>query len=138
VKDAPDPGTCDGAQVCGSDRKCGKPAHEACTSDAECAEGPCRTYYLDEDRDGYGTAPMSRCDVEPAPPAGYVTTGGDCCDADADVHPGQVQYFWTKSACGSFDYNCDGVEEPETACNLGCGVACVHSALMPVPPTSCR
>jgi hypothetical protein len=115
------------------------PAHAPCSSDADCAAGTCRTYYLDGDDDGYGKAPLSRCDVEPDPPGGYAVAGGDCCDADPNVHPGQLAYFTMSSACGSFDYDCNGTEEPQDpSCKLGCGVACLHSSTMPVPPEACR
>ena len=115
------------------------PAHAPCSSDADCATGTCRTYYLDGDDDGYGKAPLSRCDVEPDPPGGYAVAGGDCCDADPDVHPGQLAYFTVSSACSSFDYDCNGTEEPQDPnCKLGCGVACLHSSTMPVPPEACR
>jgi hypothetical protein len=99
---------------------------------------PCMTYYLDIDGDGYGGMPVSICDGS-ALPSGYVATGGDCCDIDANVHPGQLAYFGTVSACGSFDYDCDGAIEPEdAACQLGCGVPCLHSFTMAVPPEGCR
>ncbi len=143
VKDAPDPGTCDGSQICGPERTCGQPEHEACATDASCAYGACRTYFLDNDGDGYGTAPISRCDREPAPPPGYALRGGDCCDTDANVYPGELTFYWTPSACGTFDYNCDGTKEPENHdCQNGCGVACLHSVSTIVqtivPPTACR
>ncbi|HVU50695.1 MAG TPA: hypothetical protein VHL80_08400, partial [Polyangia bacterium] len=99
---------------------------------------PCTTYYLDEDGDGYGAVPLSDCDGSP-PPFGYVAVGGDCCDVDASVHPGQLASFTAASACGSFDYDCDGVEQPRDAsCRLGCGVPCLHSSTTAVPPEACR
>jgi hypothetical protein len=45
--------------------------------------------------------------------AGPPCFGDDCCDTDANVHPGQTAYFTSASACGSFDYDCDGVSTPE-------------------------
>jgi hypothetical protein len=47
------------------------------------------TYYLDSDSDGYGatTGTLSRCEQ----PSGYITTGSDCNDADADISPGDPE-----------------------------------------------
>ena len=39
----------------------------------------------------------------------------DCCDQDARVFPGQTEFFIYPNNEGSFDYNCDGVEEMEWA-----------------------
>ena len=39
----------------------------------------------------------------------------DCCDDDDRVFPGQTLYFEYPSNEGSFDYNCDGIEEMEWA-----------------------
>lgn len=53
---------------------------------------------------------------------GNVCFGDDCCDVDANVHPGQTGYFATQSACSSFDYDCDGtasVESGTVSCKLG-------------------
>jgi hypothetical protein len=36
--------------------------------------------------------------------------GDDCCDTDPAVRPGQTGWFGHASACGTFDYDCDGVE----------------------------
>ncbi|MCB9641858.1 MAG: hypothetical protein H6728_02165 [Myxococcales bacterium] len=48
----------------------------------------------------------------------YITTGGDCCDVDAQAKPGQTGYFPTANACGSFDWNCDNKATPElTVCS---------------------
>ena len=48
--------------------------------------------------------------------------GDDCCDTDARVHPGAKGFFETASACGSFDYDCDGQQTTESGtvhCQLG-------------------
>lgn len=39
--------------------------------------------------------------------------GDDCCDADPNVYPGQTAYFTTPTACGGYDYDCDGVATPQ-------------------------
>jgi hypothetical protein len=39
---------------------------------------------------------------------GYTASrGGDCCDQDANVRPGQTTYFSIRSQCNSFDYDCN-------------------------------
>ena len=45
--------------------------------------------------------------------AGPPCFGDDCCDTDANVHPGQTAYFTSASLCGSFDYDCDGASTAE-------------------------
>ena len=40
---------------------------------------------------------------------GLTCGGDDCCDADPKVYPGQTAYFATPTACGGYDYDCDGV-----------------------------
>ena len=66
--------------------------------------GPC-----DKDNDGHR-------DV------GNVCLGDDCCDVDSLVHPGQTDFFATRNACGTFDYDCNGSESVERGnvnCKLG-------------------
>jgi hypothetical protein len=60
-------------------------------------DGPCGG--PDDDCDGDGTTPA----------------GGDCCDDDDRVHPGQDEWFAVPFYCPdeSWDYNCDGTEELE-------------------------
>lgn len=108
---------------------------EACTQAGDCASGYCRTYYRDQDSDGYGLKSpdgIVRCDATPRPPQGFAATAGDCCDVDKGAHPGVVAYFTARDACGSFDWNCSGAEEkqPNGTCptasgpTLACGQAC--------------
>ncbi len=40
-----------------------------------------------------------------------VTCATDCDDDDPAVFPGQMAFFTVARANGSFDYNCDGIEE---------------------------
>jgi hypothetical protein len=78
----------------------------------------------DCDNDGYGDSkatPIYSCTAPtgtPTCPWGfsgtYVNVSGDCCDRDVNVKLGQNQYFTTRSACDSFDYNCDGREAPKS------------------------
>lgn len=58
------------------------------------------TWYADTDGDSYGDANsmVEECD----PPAGYVTDGTDCNDADAAIHPEALEI------CNEIDDDCDG------------------------------
>lgn len=71
--------------------------------DAACATVDalgCETYYRDADGDGYGDPDTAH--RSPVPPDDEVTTGGDCDDADPDVHPGAVESYDGR------DEDCDG------------------------------
>jgi hypothetical protein len=67
-----------------------------------------KTWYLDGDGDGYGRAanPTVSCT---SPGAYYVTTGGDCNDADAKVHPGATE------VCNNVDDDCNGTIDQNAA-----------------------
>lgn len=45
--------------------------------------------------------------------AGGTCHGDDCCDTDAQAHPGQTSFFEQPDHCGSFDYDCDGKLTPQ-------------------------
>jgi hypothetical protein len=80
------------------------------------------TYYADQDADGYGSSSLS-ISVCGSAPAGYVAVAGDYCDSDLNVHPGQTSFFQVANACGNFDYDCNGQEEPQDlapACPPSC------------------
>jgi hypothetical protein len=47
--------------------------------------------------------------------------GNDCCDTDNKVHPGQTAFFPSANNCGSFDYNCNGKNDPQYAISISCG-----------------
>ena len=76
------------------------------------------TFYLDSDRDGSGnpTIAVTACSA----PSGYVADNTDCCDADGSAHPGSTVWSELPSACGSFDYDCDGVETLRISTTGGC------------------
>jgi hypothetical protein len=59
------------------------------------------TWYLDADRDGYGTA--DRTTLACARPPGYAATFDDCGPLDAGIHPGASE------ACNGLDDDCDAV-----------------------------
>ena len=92
---------------------------ERCAVDADCLTGSCITSYRDHDGDGYGNAMVARCEVAPA--AGYVLTGGDCCDSDPATHPGVISYSAIADACEGFDRNCDGKAERDDGSSMTCG-----------------
>lgn len=104
----------------GAQERCGG-VDENCNGvfDDEGADG-CRDYYLDEDGDQYGAeGTQTKCYCQP--------TGnyrglypGDCCDIDGRVFWGQSAFFTSKSACNSFDFNCDGQAELQYPTNGVC------------------
>jgi uncharacterized repeat protein (TIGR03803 family) len=63
---------------------------------------PVQTFYQDSDGDGFGnpaiTIVATSCDAPPD----FVTTGGDCNDANAGIYPGATE------VCNGLDDNCDG------------------------------
>jgi hypothetical protein len=80
---------------------------QSCNAGNQCLSGVCSTFYLDADGDGYGiSTSIARCGT--TPPSGYAVNPGDCCDSDANAHPGQASFFTVANKCGSYDYNCDG------------------------------
>ena len=68
-----------------------------------------RMYYRDADLDGYGdpNVALSAC----SQPNGFVTNNADCYDGNADARPGQAYYFASPRGDGSYDYNCDNIEQ---------------------------
>jgi large repetitive protein len=73
----------------------------------EVDEGVSTLLYLDADLDGHGddTQPLESCGLMD----GYESTGGDCDDSDASVHPDAGEY------CDGKDNDCDGVSDEEDA-----------------------
>jgi hypothetical protein len=123
--------TCTGAHTCSlaipvlNIPACRLKDLQVCKVDADCASLNCVTFYVDHDGDGYGETAktIQFCEEQgAAPPIGYVSQGGDCCDSDANAHPGQTAYFTTEDACGSWDYSCDGtIETPNGQQPSSCG-----------------
>jgi len=97
--------------------------------------------YIDNDRDTYGTgSAVIFCD---SCPIGYASRTGDCCDRDAGAYPGAPGFHTTANACGSWDWNCDGVItknacEGATGCRLtGSPVTCYFRDDCSSPPLLC-
>jgi hypothetical protein len=60
------------------------------------------TYYIDLDRDGYGTKSLgTRLGCAGSAPTGYATLDGDCDENDEKIHPGATEI------CNGRDDNCD-------------------------------
>ncbi|MDO8623444.1 MAG: DUF4215 domain-containing protein [archaeon] len=77
---------------------CTKANGQTCTLGTECTSGNC---YIDADNDGYtGSSGTKICKAS-------ASLGNDCLDSNANVHPGQTQYFAVQRGDGSFDYDCD-------------------------------
>lgn len=134
----------------GRDEGCGDGIDSNCNGDAD--EGAMSTYYADCDEDNFALerAPtMMSCAVPSSGPAacpdgGWTTrrptTSADCVDSDSSISPNQRGFSassYTIGRTNSFDYNCDGVEEPEFArsalptaapCGVGCSAAPVVAA----------
>jgi hypothetical protein len=71
----------------------------------------CTNFYYDGDGDTFGVAGSTQCwcDAGEYPYTGRNTT--DCYDNNADVYPGQTEYFAANRGDGSFDFNCSSSEE---------------------------
>jgi hypothetical protein len=65
--------------------------------------------WRDADGDGWGDPGVRQC----VPPGeiGWVDNDRDCFDADSRARPDQTDYLSQPRADGSFDWNCDGLEE---------------------------
>jgi hypothetical protein len=93
--------------------------------------GECVDFYRDSDDDGYGDPADHVCTN--TAPEGYVDNDEDCCDLLDDVNPAQTSWFDEDYDCGtvtgSFDYNCDTVEEQRWtvlgSCTTGSDGSCV-------------
>src|SRR5262245_23346035 len=70
------------------------------------ANDPCKgePAWTDADGDGFGD-PRSAVDVCSGT-AGYVSSGDDCDDTDASIHPGAAEF------CNELDDDCDGESDP--------------------------
>jgi len=71
------------------------------------------TGYLDGDGDGYGRSTAESVCSGASLASGYVTNGSDCYDSNANARPGQTSYFTVNRGDGSFDYDCNGIQDKE-------------------------
>jgi len=77
--------------------------------DADANEYPGQIWYVDADGDGFGDPDTATPTCEN--PGGYITNGEDCCDTDPQAYPESTHTSATPTACGGWDYNCNGVDE---------------------------
>lgn len=93
---------------------------------SSCLSGQCSRFFPDADGDGFGNEDQASFFCGGIPPNGFIVQGRDCCDSDANVFSGQSGRFSVPTACGGFDYDCDGgittsfQEDTELALRLGC------------------
>lgn len=112
VINSEDPGTCSGSNLCNGDGVCKRKDGVVCAAASDCASGVAATGYRDSDNDGYtSTATELRCGTSVPHPT--PTAQLDCCDSDANAHPGATDWHSYTNNCGSWDYDCDGVESPQ-------------------------
>ena len=144
---------CDATRQCIGAGVCKLKDGQICSAPSDCANNACTTFYHDADKDGYYDAKTSICGTT-APSAEWNITSSspnDCCDTDANAHPGQTAYFQTaRVGCGGFDYNCDSSEtmqyptdeilrgsgldacsNPECSCSWNSGANCQGTASTP-------
>lgn len=76
----------------------GQPAPAPSTSSSGSGGSELRCF---KDEDGDGAIDADDCG------------GPDTCDRDDRVYPGQQSYFDEETLCGGYDFNADGVEEPQ-------------------------
>ncbi len=104
------PGDCndaDGAVHPGADERCNG-ADDDCDEDIDEDPVDSELAYTDADGDGYGdpATAVDRCPVDDE----LVTTGDDCNDADASIHPNATEL------CNDLDDDCDSsTSEDQTA-----------------------
>ena len=105
----------DATEICsGVDNDCNGTADDGVNLD------DCTLFYQDQDGDGFGGTAACLCAA--APPF-ESTEGGDCYDGSANAYPGQPVFFAGHRGDGSFDYDCDGVEEAKfTQTASSCGL----------------
>jgi hypothetical protein len=101
----------------GADASADAPGDARGGADGAEASGPASDARLDTGSD----ARPANCDADNDEHPAVACGGNDCCDNDARVQPGTRAFFDAPSACGSFDYDCNGTAEREygiaNACN---------------------
>ncbi len=100
-------------------------ATETCnTLDDDCdgdldedAAADARTWYDDQDGDGYGDPDDAEVDCDQ--PRGFVDNGEDCDDADDDAHPGATETWYD-----GVDQDCDGRDDDQDEDGYGVASDC--------------
>ena len=149
-------GTVCSIDICDLERHACEHQPISCADDDPCTydycEAGCRhrrtgPWYRDADRDCWGSETDMTCGLATMP-SGYTPTMGDCCDSDPNVSPHETEFFQTPYDCAgavapTFDYNCDGEEEPRWLqvgrCNMGSGASClIEEGWVGYPPACCE
>lgn len=97
-----------GGQEAGADAADGGDAATVDSGHDAADTGPDAVVNCDQDLDTYHAA-------------GGNCGGNDCCDTDNQAHPNQTAFFTSASKCGSFDYNCNGKNDPQYPTSISCG-----------------
>ncbi len=111
---------CVGLEQC-SGGSCKLPNGEDCTNNSDCISGTCKTWYADEDGDGFGAEGGETWSVcgNVIPASGWVDNDSDCCDVAEfnsiawEVNPDYSGGPRTDAASGCprpYDYDCDGAQ----------------------------
>jgi hypothetical protein len=91
----------------------------SCSNACECTSGSCSVFFVDADRDGFGTgSSVGLCGANP--PTGYARVAGDCCDTDNRANPNGAFESTARAGCGGFDFDCSGSVEQEFDVPNGC------------------
>ena len=77
------------------------------------------TLYADSDGDGYGDPSTST--VACSGSSGWVSNSSDCYDGNAEANPAQSGYFDVDRGDGSYDYDCNGVNDAQYTSAGSCG-----------------
>jgi len=101
--------TCDG-----DDNDC-----DGLTDDDDSGVTGTSTLYVDSDGDGYGDPSTST--IACSGVSGWVANSSDCYDSNADANPTQGGYFATDRGDGSYDYDCNGVNDLQYTDRGSCG-----------------
>ena len=72
----------------------------------------CGDFFVDGDGDGFGDPGDSACLCD-ATDTHTVTNADDCYDLNPSANPAQMSFFSVDRGDGSFDYDCNSIEEPE-------------------------
>jgi hypothetical protein len=70
---------------------------------------------------GVDAPPVCDFDLDTFLATGATCGGNDCCDTDKKAHPGVTAFFVQPDDCGSFDYDCNGKDDPQYPISLSCG-----------------
>jgi hypothetical protein len=70
---------------------------------------------------GVDAPPVCDFDLDTYHATGGTCGGNDCCDTDRNAHPGVTAFFTQADDCGSFDYDCNGKQDPQYATSVACG-----------------